>query len=216
MGLGHRGMTLTAPQATSCAPLVGWTPALPRGCPAHPLSAARGHILARVRREDRGHSTPCWIWQGALNYKGYGVGHPGGKWSRIHRVTYVEYVGPIPDGLQIDHLCRVKACCNPDHLEAVTAGENLRRAWADRPRRPSKPRLFTRPRKNGIITHCKRGHELTPENTMTAGSGKRACRICAYAIAKPRKARWRAKRRAERDALRHARADRPSLAHAES
>jgi hypothetical protein len=91
---------------------------------------AKTYIAARIRVEDRGYSSPCWVWQRSLTEKGYGRGPvPGfaGN-SRVHRATYELYVGPIPEGLVIDHLCCVKACCNPDHLEAVTDEENRRRA----------------------------------------------------------------------------------------
>jgi hypothetical protein len=99
--------------------------------------ARRGHIRnedyfrARTRVEDRGHSTPCWIWQLCQDRRGYGDCSFDGVHTRAHRVAYSVFVGPIPEGLEIDHLCRVTTCCNPDHLEAVTSQENLRRAvWA--------------------------------------------------------------------------------------
>ena len=87
-------------------------------------------IMARMREEDRGHSTPCWVWSGYRNEKGYGRSYvPGlGNNIRIHRATYSLLVGPIPNGLTIDHLCGVKPCVNPAHLEAVTDEENKRRA----------------------------------------------------------------------------------------
>jgi hypothetical protein len=78
----------------------------------------------------------CWIFSGALSHNGYGqigVGRLGGTKRakrRTHRVMYEHEVGPIPVGYQIDHLCRVRACCNPAHLEAVPQAENIRRQWA--------------------------------------------------------------------------------------
>lgn len=86
-----------------------------------------------------------------------------------HRVAYELTRGPIPAGMEIDHLCRVRSCVNPDHLEAVTRGENLRRGRG----------------KTGAQTHCKRGHELTPENTYRyvnrRGYVCRHCRQCRRA-----------------------------------
>lgn len=129
----------------------------------------RGLPVANVTFEDRGFASPCWIWQGRVNAKGYAIHRS----ARVHRSIYVEFKGAIPDGLTLDHLCRVKNCVNPDHLEPVTAAENARRAWeagayagvdrkADGAKR--KPR-----------THCKRGHALTDENVFP---GTRQCRTC--------------------------------------
>lgn len=86
-------------------------------------------LLSRIEIDDQG----CWIWQGTCDYDGYGKiaygqrvnGRPG--MERTHRVAYELLAVPVPDGLTIDHLCRVRACCNPDHLEAVTLRENLSR-----------------------------------------------------------------------------------------
>jgi hypothetical protein len=73
-------------------------------------------------------STDCWTWTGAKTSTGYGsFGYQGRTWS-THRLAYELLVGPIPDGLTIDHLCRNKPCCNPSHLEPVTIRENQRRA----------------------------------------------------------------------------------------
>ncbi len=76
--------------------------------------------------EDRGFETPCWIWQGGLNSKGYGV-H---RHKPAHRVVYEREREPVPDALDLDHLCRVPPCVNPDHLEPVTHRENCRRGVA--------------------------------------------------------------------------------------
>lgn len=74
--------------------------------------------------EDRGYETPCWIWQWSLNQGGYGQYPSGGM---AHRGVYEELGNPIPEGRHLDHLCRVRACVNPDHLEPVTQTENNRR-----------------------------------------------------------------------------------------
>lgn len=76
--------------------------------------------------EDRGYTTPCWIWQSFLT-KGYGSIREHGKRFKIHRVFYERYVGQIPEGLVLDHLCRQPACCNPSHLESVTMKVNMQR-----------------------------------------------------------------------------------------
>lgn len=82
-----------------------------------------------IIEEDCGHVTPCWIWQRALDLNGYGYvsARIAGKQMRAHRYYYQTYVGEIPEGLQIDHLCRVRRCVNPDHLEAVDGATNTRR-----------------------------------------------------------------------------------------
>jgi hypothetical protein len=103
----------------------------------------------------------CWEWTGAHHRRGYGTFGVGGRRTMLaHRFMYELLVGPIPDGLVLDHLCRNTSCVNPEHLEAVTQAENLRRAV----RLP--------------ITHCKHGHEYDEANTAYNPAGARRCREC--------------------------------------
>lgn len=104
----------------------------------------------------------CWIWTAALDKDGYAVYtgyHQELGTSRVHRLLYLLSGKEIAEGLELDHTCRNKACVNPAHMEPVTNLENLRRQGA-------------------AITHCKRGHEFTEENTYIASKGKRVCRTC--------------------------------------
>lgn len=116
----------------------------------------------------------CWLWTGRLNHEGYGVfnaffPHPEAeeriKFQSAHRWAYHAYVGPIPEGYQIDHLCRVRRCANPYHLEAVTGRENLLRG-------------NTFQAKNAAKTHCDHGHPFDEKNTGYTSEGRR-CRACA-------------------------------------
>lgn len=114
-------------------------------------------------------NTGCWLWHGARQTAGYGrfvikyVGH------MAHRVSYELYKGPIPEGLHLDHLCRVPECVNPEHLEPVTQAENNRRGngYAGR---------------NLRKTSCKRGHEFTADNIIPKRGG-RECRTCTNMLA---------------------------------
>lgn len=109
----------------------------------------------------------CWTWDGRLNRDGYGVlSAPLLRTKMAHRVSYILHVGQIPDGLTLDHLCRNPACVNPEHLEPVTMGENLRRGTS-----PSAM--------NARKTHCIRGHPFDEANTVYSKDGRhRTCRIC--------------------------------------
>jgi hypothetical protein len=74
-----------------------------------------------------GHDTPCWLWQLTTSDQGYGLERTrSGRMVKAHRVYYEAQHGPVPLGLQLDHLCRVRHCVNPDHLEPVTGAENVR------------------------------------------------------------------------------------------
>jgi hypothetical protein len=126
----------------------------------------------------------CWAWNGTLAQDGYGRVPSGRRGVTIpaHRLAYEYTKGPIPAGMQIDHLCRVKCCINPDHLEAVTASTNVRRGLV--PMTASEHMKAVRARQTAVPrTHCPRGHELTAENVRIEyqhrnGSPVRKCREC--------------------------------------
>ncbi len=106
----------------------------------------------------------CWLWPTKPNSKGYCYTLEDGRQLRAHRYVYEALVGPIPDGLVLDHLCFVTTCVNPDHLEPVTARENALRArhWP-----------------NAEKTHCAHGHPYDEANTFVwKRNGWRACKTC--------------------------------------
>lgn len=104
----------------------------------------------------------CWLWTGAVDPCGYGRFRAHVLVS-AHRWAYEQFVGRIPDGLELDHACRVRTCVNPAHLEPVTHAENMRRSGPFTP--------------NANKTHCARGHAFTPENTYEYKT-RRNCRTC--------------------------------------
>ena len=112
--------------------------------------------------------TGCWLWTAGKSKSGYGCFRFEGKGWRAHRVSYTLLTGSIPDRLQLDHLCKFRDCVNPQHLEAVTQQENIRRGDV------SKINLSK--------THCPKGHEYSEENTYTcptkSGNVARQCRTC--------------------------------------
>lgn len=126
--------------------------------------------------------TGCWMWTGAKTTAGYGTFSPRGKSVYAHRYSYEQFVGPIPRGLELDHLCRNPACVNPDHLEAVTQRTNVLRS-----------RSFSA--QNAVKTHCSKGHEFSPDNTWTSKRNQRNCITCH------RRRSQEARRRSVRDLL---------------
>lgn len=123
-GLCMCGCGAAAPVAAQNHARHGWVK-------GRPLKYVRGHNNRKspheYLEEDRGYTTPCWIWQRATTNRGYGHINCGGRHQMAHRVYYERARGKVPAGMQLDHLCREPSCVNPDHLEPVTNAENTRR-----------------------------------------------------------------------------------------
>lgn len=136
---------------------------------------------AKVKIADNG----CWEWQAQINQDGYGMfarGHQRGLVS-AHRWAYGNTVGPVPQGLELDHLCRNRRCVNPLHLEPVTKADNQRRGlspWGINSRK----------------THCKRGHPLSGDNLIVHRDGGRQCYECKAEEQRRRRAKQAAAQRA--------------------
>jgi hypothetical protein len=107
----------------------------------------------------------CWLWDKAVMSNGYGLIMTATGVRTAHRVSYEAFRGPIPEGLELDHKCRVRSCVNPNHLEAVTKLVNVRRGLSGA--------------RNRQKTHCKNGHELSEENVLRDRDGGRHCRACS-------------------------------------
>lgn len=124
----------------------------------------------------------CWLWMGCVAKTGYGVfQHVWNRSELAHRSAYKIFVGEIPARKHLDHKCRVTSCVNPAHLEPVTPRENTLRG-------------ISPPAKFAKQTHCKHGHEMTPENTIAVGIyERRLCRTCRKAIWQASNAKRRAK-----------------------
>jgi hypothetical protein len=123
----------------------------------------------------------CWLWQGAVSDTGYGTIYVGSgrkdrKTKLLHRFCYEQSIGPIPLGRDLDHLCRVRRCCNPAHLEPVTRQENVLRGDAG-----VQMAAFHRSK-----THCKNGHPYDDANTLISRQGHRRCRKCRAAYDRTR------------------------------
>ncbi len=138
---------------------------LPRG--ASPIERVLSKIIIDV-------VTGCWVWQANKLKKGYGRFGLDDKPKLVHIFIYEYYVGPIPDGYEVDHLCCNKSCCNPDHLEAVPREENQRR-WLV------------------LKTDCLRGHAYA-EHGFIDSAGRRRCRVCTN----EKNRAYKAKKRLER------------------
>lgn len=119
-----------------------------------------GSVMERVWAKFERQPNGCWLWTASTTRDGYPMlSSTAHRTVHVHRWIYETLVEPIPDGYEVDHLCRTPACVNPAHLEAVTGEENRRR-------------------KHEATTHCRRGHPYNAANTRTVGL-KRVCRVCA-------------------------------------
>lgn len=117
-------------------------------------------LLAKVEVDPE---TGCWLWTGARDHSGYGqFAWTSDLIKRAHRAAYELLIGPIPEGLPLDHLCRVRLCVNPEHLEPVTVAENTRRGLP------------------ATKTECVNGHPYDEGNTYLrkGRDGSRDCRAC--------------------------------------
>lgn len=166
-----------APIAKITSRRIGWIKGQPIRFIHNHHSRKRGNLWERIRSRCVIQGE-CWIWSGATNgRRGYGRTYHNHRWLYVHRVAY-EYVhGPIPDGLELDHVkargCTSPACCNPAHLEAVTHLVNMSRS------------------PNALKTHCPRGHLLAEPNLVQAAllRGGRNCRQCNRERHQERRAR---------------------------
>lgn len=129
-------------------------------------------VLSKVRQ-----GPDCWEWTGRKDREGYGVHWVTGIGQRrAPRLVYELQVGPIPDGLTLDHLCRNRGCVRPDHLDPVTIGVNVHRG-------------DTPAARNAAKTHCDHGHEFTPATTYLRARGGRECKVCVRDRQRVRRAR---------------------------
>lgn len=165
--------------------------------------AARNYIERLWERAIPEPNSGCLLWTGYVQpQRGYGMIRVGRTMKLTHRVAYELTKGPIPDGLELDHKCRVRSCMNPDHLEPVTHLENIRRghnatkshcvnghplSGQNIIARGNRLRLClecvrtrgTRPVKHTAQTHCKNGHPFDGDNLRISSNGQRRCRICS-------------------------------------
>jgi HNH endonuclease len=172
----HCGCGELAPIAKKTATKYGHVKGLP-------IRYINGHYQRSTRLSpvdyviDEG--TGCWTWQRSVTRGGYGHLRESGRMQYAHRLYYERLRGPIPAGLQLDHLCRNPRCVNPEHLEPVTCQENTLRGNTIAARRKAQ-------------SHCIRGHEFTEANTIARGRN-RACRECQRQAVRESQRRRRAK-----------------------
>ena len=125
------------------------------------MKSIKERFLSHVNKDD---INGCWNWIGAKSKDGYGRFWFRDKLWLAHRASYEIFIGKIPHGMQLDHLCRNRSCINPKHLEAVTQQENIRRGEAGK--------------HLSIRTHCSHGHLFDNDNTYIVPRGDRICRKC--------------------------------------
>jgi hypothetical protein len=141
-------------------------------------------IVRLMRRVRISSVDGCWEWLGRTTRDGYGRVDVGSRTdgtrgqASTHRVAYEHYVGPIPEGFELDHLCRNRSCVNPAHLEVVTHVENMRRSTVGDVARA----------RQLAITHCPRGHEYAGRNLYVNPQGGRHCRTCVSARQRAKRA----------------------------
>lgn len=131
--------------------------------------------MARVSKPDG--DDGCWLVERNHNNMGYAQMWGTGGQEFCHRVSYKLFVGPIPEGKVLDHLCRVRHCCNPAHLQAVTQQQNVERE-------DFTPSIEASRRRSAAITHCKHGHPYDEANTLYQkgrNGMQRTCRTCRNA-----------------------------------
>lgn len=138
------------------------------------MNAAQEYVMQRSIPEP---NSGCWLWSAAIAQSGYGYAHTPkdgrlGKSQYAHRISYWAFRGEVPEGLQLDHLCRNRACVNPDHLEPVTARVNNLRGVGAAAR-------------NARKTVCSNGHPFNAENTACTPQGSRKCRACTQPSGRP-------------------------------
>lgn len=146
----------------------------------HPgLAGAIDRFFAKVE-----FSQECWLWRASINpVSGYGNFQLGGKGgpSGAHHVAHVLLIGPVPEGLVLDHLCRVRPCVNPWHVQPVTQRENVRRGASS----------ALNKQRARLQVACLRGHPLSGENLRITGAGTRECKACRREASRKWKARAR-------------------------
>lgn len=125
----------------------------------------RDRLLAKVELGPEWNGSHCWDWTGTKTRAGYGAIYRDGRRVQVTRASYEEFVGPMPEGTEIDHLCRRPVCINPWHLEPVTRRENLLRGTGF---------AAVHSRK----THCPQGHPYEGDNLYVTPRGERKCRRC--------------------------------------
>lgn len=168
-------------QKTAIAKRTDRTRGIVQGTPRRFVAGHKGSACDRFFQSFREVENDCWEWtNSSVDRGGYGRFAAWGKEHLAHRFSYEMFIGPIPAGLTLDHLCRNRACVNPGHLEPVTNRENVLRGQSI---------VAEQARKS----HCKRGHSLSGANLYVDPKGGRQCRRCT----RKRIAEWKRKARAE-------------------